>query len=255
MKVRSKKLFSHFLDFLSCLCFLMASVFLGYFVKDIWNDFQSGKTNDRIYSETRQEYEHPTISLCFEPDIKATKLQEYNISLNDFRLAREGKNDLNHSVMPLLEDVRYKFGRDFIVNRWMYFNGNKVNFENVTSVDKTPTDITVKEFVTFNYGTCTVLQLNEKIQTNVRRANILKLKMINSPENPPKLKVFFTSRYNFYGANTLQWNDGKRLSLVIDPSQIMTNYVNLRFTIRKHLKDVSNCSSEIGFYKCMSTRY
>ena len=250
----NRKLFSHFLDFLSWLCFLLASVFLGYFVKDIWNDFQSSKTNDRIYSESRQEYEHPTISLCFEPDIKTTKLQEYNISLNEFRLAREGKKDLNHSVLPLLNDVRYKFGRDFKVNRWMYFDGNKVNFKVINSPEKIPENITVKEFVTYNYGTCTVLQLNERIKTNVRRANILKLKMINDSENPPKLKVFFTSRYNFYGANTLQWNDGKRLSLVIDPKQIMTHYVNLRLTLRKHLKEVSNCSSDVGFYKCMSTR-
>ena len=242
------------IEVFSWVAFLILWIWLGYFVKDIWNDYKSGKTNDRIYSVKRQSYEHPTISLCFEPDVNATKLEGYNISLTEFRLAKEGRKDLNHSVLPLLNDVRYKFGRDFIVNRWMYYNGNKVNFKVLTSLDKIPENITVKEFFTHNYGTCTVLQINREIKTNVRRTNILKLKMIYNPENSPKLKVFFTSRYNFYGAHTLQWNDGKRLSLVIDPKEKKTHHINLRLTVRKYLKEVSNCSLATGFYKCFSSR-
>ena len=79
MKV-NKKLLYHCFEFLSWFSFIVSSIFLGYFVKDIWNDYKSGKTNDRIYSETRQFYEHPTVSICFEPEINNMKLQKYNIT-------------------------------------------------------------------------------------------------------------------------------------------------------------------------------
>ena len=256
MKV-NKKFINYWFKFLSWLSFFVSSVFLGYFVRDIWNDYQSGKTNDRIYSESRQHYEHPTISLCFEPEIKTAKLQDYNITVEDFHFIKDvdSKMIANFSVLPFVHDVRYKIGRDFTL-LWKYYNGKKTYFHSIKSIDDLQQKlgkVIVKELPLWDYGQCTIIQINETIQAPLRRYNILEIKLKDQNiENPPLMKVFFTSKENFYGAAILQWMDGERFALDIDPKQPSKHYVNLRLTKRIQLKEVSNCSD--GFYKCFVKR-
>ena len=117
----NKKLIYYCFEVLSLLSFIVSSVFLAYFVRDIWNDYKSGKTNDRIYSETREYYEHPTITICFEPELNTLKLQKYNItSIEDLYL---GINQ-NIPVISLVHNLRYKIGRDFIII-WRYYDVNE----------------------------------------------------------------------------------------------------------------------------------
>ena len=257
MKV-NKKFIYYWVEFLSWLSFLVASIFLGYFVKDIWNDYQSGKTNDRIYSESRQNYEHPTISLCFEPEIKTAKLQDYNITVKDFHSIKDldSNKDANFSVLPFVHDVRYKIGRDFTL-LWNYYNGRNTDYHSIKSIDDLQQKlgkVIVKELPLWDYGQCTVIQINETIQTPLRRYNILQIELKDqNTGNTPLMKVFFTSKENFYGAAILQWMDGERFALEIDPKLPSKHYVNLKLAKRIQLKEVSNCS-DVGFYKCFARR-
>ena len=73
MKMEAKKLVNYFIDVIYWISLLIASLSLIYFVKDIFDDYKSRKTNDRMYSETMEYYEHPTITICFEPGINITK--------------------------------------------------------------------------------------------------------------------------------------------------------------------------------------
>ena len=65
----SKRLFYLAIELLSWLSLLMLSMGLIFFVREIWNDFQAGKTNDRVYSESWGHFQHPTMAICFEPQI------------------------------------------------------------------------------------------------------------------------------------------------------------------------------------------
>ena len=73
MKMEAKKLMTYFIEVLYWISLFVTSLCLIYFVKDIWDDYKSKKTNDRMYSETMEYYEHPTITICFEPGINITK--------------------------------------------------------------------------------------------------------------------------------------------------------------------------------------
>ena len=253
----NKNLLHIYIEFLSWLSFLLASIFLGYFVKDIWNDFKSGKTNDRIYSETRQYFEHPTIAVCFEPEIDITKLEKYNIiNINDLFLGIDEKIDQDIPVIPLVEEVRYKIGRDFKLI-WKYYDSNGTSTVHTIQTSEhlqgKLNSVIVKELPLFNYGKCTVIQLNDSIQTPIGMYNRLTI-ILESEEKEilPNIKVYFTSKANFVGATTLQWMEGERIALEIDPYQLKSPYVNLRLGIRKQLPEASNCSTDIEYYKCMS---
>ena len=253
----NKKLLHIYIEFLSWLSFLLASIFLGYFVKDIWSDFKSGKTNDRIYSETRQYFEHPTITVCFEPEIDITKLEKYNITnINDLFLGIDEKIHQDIPVVPLVEEVRYKIGRDLKLI-WKYYDSNGTSTVHTIQTSEhlqgKLNSVIVKELPLFNYGKCTVIQLNDSIQTPIGMYNRLTI-ILESEEKEilPNIKVYFTSKANFVGATTLQWMEGERIALEIDPYQLKSPYVNLRLGIRKQLPEASNCSTDIGYYKCMS---
>ena len=87
----------------------------GFFVRDIWADFQEGKTNDRVYSERLNYFEHPTITICFSPQVKISKLQQYNKTLSD--LSIYGKSvEFPISPQSLSDEISYVIGRDFTVN-------------------------------------------------------------------------------------------------------------------------------------------
>ena len=256
--MEKKRLLGYTIQIISWALFFITTICLGYFVKDIWNDFNSRKTNDRVYSESRQEYEHPIISICFEPEIKTYKLQDYNITVEDFHFIKDmvSKNDANFSILPFVNDVRYKIGRDFTLS-WSYYNGNKMDFRMIRSPDDIQQKlgkVIVKELPLWDYGQCTVVQLNDTIKTSLRRYNKLQIELKNqSIGNPPSMKVFFTSKENFYGAAISQWMDGEKFALEIDPKNPSKHYVNLKLIKRIQLKEVSNCS-HVGFYRCLVKR-
>ena len=78
MEVR--KLFYYFVEGLSWISLIVTSIGLLYFVKDIWNDYQMGKTNYRIYFKRQHLFEHPAITICFEQQTNQTTLQKYNLT-------------------------------------------------------------------------------------------------------------------------------------------------------------------------------
>ena len=260
MKV-DKKLIYYSFEVMSWLSFIVSSIFLGYFVRDIWNDYKSGKTNDRIYSETRQYYNHPAITVCFEPELNINKLKKYNATdISDFYFGINKKVDQDIPVIPLIDEIRYKIGRDFTLT-WLYYDTNgtstKHTIETSTPLQGKSNSVIVKELPLYNYGICTVIQLNESIKTPKGLYNSVQILVKNgTKENIPYIKIFFTSKDNFYGASLLQWMNGERFSLDIDPHQQKSPYfINLRLAIRKQLKTASNCSTDVGYYKCLSNGY
>ena len=54
----------------------------GWFMSDVWLKFQSKDTAIKQYSEPRSEL--PTSVLCFDPSVKKSVLDKYNLSMYEF---------------------------------------------------------------------------------------------------------------------------------------------------------------------------
>ena len=87
--METKRVLYILFEVLSWLSLLVLVIWFLYFVRDIWSDFQDRKTNDRVYSNRSNTFEHPTITICFEPQVNTTKLKEYNMTLDDFSKIEE----------------------------------------------------------------------------------------------------------------------------------------------------------------------
>ena len=242
----------------------MLSIGLTFFVRDIWNDFQAGKTNDRVYSESRSYFQHPIIAICFEPQLDETLLKlRYNKTLKDLSIDNfeSSMKDVNVSVKTLLDEVSYKLGKDFSLHLMLSnHESNHHNYilafvNNQNDIEQHKDLFQVEEMPTEHYGTCRVIKLSDKVKGSIKLKNeivvIFKTEDVNEL---PLANIFFTSEENFHGAALHQWAEGEVYALVIDPIQKLDYAVNLKQQIRKRLLDKSYCNSDRGYYKCFAER-
>ena len=262
VEMKGKRSLHSAIEVLSWFSFFALSIGLGLFVKDIWHDYRAGKTNDRVYSESVDYFRHPTISICFEPQLNETTLMEkYNKTITDLNIDSQsmGILDLNVPVSTLLDEVNFKLGRDFTL--FLMFSGHESNNDYIFAYINTMKDaeemqiLKVEYLSTLSYGTCTVIKVSDKVKGSIQLMNGLKLTFKSKDVNKlPLVNVFFTSEENFHGAAWRQWIEGDVYALTIDPKQNLDSTVNLKQQIRRRLKDSSNCHQDGGFYNCMAKR-
>ena len=248
-----KKVLHHTLELSSWIALLITSIGLAYFVKDIWNDFAAEKTNDRVFSERQDVYEHPAISICFEPEVNETTLQKYNMITTDLSIDKMINKTLLVPLLTLAEEISFKIGRDFHIE-FLYVEALKSTIMTINETGKYDS-LQVEELPLFHYGKCTIIYINDEIKTPTQMYNQFNLKFRSSTvENLPLVKIFFTSKNNSYGPVWFQWMEGKQFALAIDPRQEFEYYVNLRLQIQTQLQETSNCSSSITYYTCIARR-
>ena len=250
-----KRWLYYFLEILQWSALIGLSIGLAFFVKDIWNDFQSGKTNDRIYTKKVNNYNHPTITICFEPQFNDTALLKYNKTVYDVR-GELNMNDIETSVETTLSDITYKAGRDYSLTLMMpNAESKKFLIGNVDDANKSmiPGILEVEELPTAHYGTCTVVKVSPTIKASIQMFSALHLEFNteNVTQPLPLVKVFFTSEKNYYGAIWNQWMEGEVFGLEIDAKVNQVYTVNLKQQTRKQLPYASQCTLTSSYYECM----
>ena len=114
------KLIELTLEFFSWSFLIALGIGLGYFVQDIWDDFQTKKTSERVFAEHQSFFKHPAITFCFNPHVNEAKLKKkYNLTLFQYSLhyrtdilGFEGF-DFQESALEIQNNVAFKIGRDF----------------------------------------------------------------------------------------------------------------------------------------------
>ena len=252
-----KNIFRNIIEALSWLALLMLSIGLGLFVKDIWNDFQAGKTNDRVYSKRMNYFEHPTITFCFQPQVNANKLKIYNMTINDL-IAYNQTGAIFPPVTPsiLSDEISYKIGRDFTIDYMISNHGTSREYLAGKLNDTTSAGlIQVEELSLITYGKCTILKISSKIKGWLQMNNEIFLTFLNqNGKDLPLLRIFFTSQKNSYGALLEQWIEGKVYDLTIKPQDKIHYSVSLMPQMRIKLPEKSYCNDKIEYYECFGLR-
>ena len=225
------------------ICLLIGALFFSYDVFCNWNkedtNFKDTKTNETI--------DHPTIVICFEPNVKITELEKYNISLQEFLNYEIKDNVMNHYFKKInttnklinrnkwpdfYENISYRIGRDFNIS--IKFNSKETwdSPYNITINDPNylSDKINFKEIYTLWHGICNQIvpkvEKCEPVLHNYIRVNFND-SIVNKNEDLPNIKVFFTSENNSYGIITSKWSEGKKLSVDIDPKRKLYTTIDL----------------------------
>ena len=162
--MKLKKVLHHTLKLSSWIALLITCIGLAYFVKDIWKDFATEKTNDRVFSERQDAYEHPAISICFEPEVNQTTLLKYNLTTTDLSFYKMVNKTLSVPLLTLAEDISFKIGRDFHIEFW-HFEALKSTMLTINETGKHDS-LQVQELPLVFYGKCTMIYFNDKIKVH-----------------------------------------------------------------------------------------
>ena len=253
-----KRFLCSLLELLSWITLLSLSIGLFFFVKEVWNSFISKDTNDRVYSIQQRYFQHPTITICFEPQLNETALKKYNIEIEEI-LNHYPNENLNMSV-PLkdfVDDVGYKVGRDFKLDFTLTTKDGRYDKISIDheSYGKDFNKVQTEELIGLFYGTCTILKINEELKSPAQTYSGLTFNFNGTDEDDlPIIKIIFTSKNNSYGSFYQQWMEGEKYEIVINPLDRSRHIVNLRQENRLQFNGKSNCSNQVSFYECVSKR-
>ena len=260
--MEGKKLVSIIFEVLCWLSLIALSICLTYFGRDVWNDFESKKTNDRVYSKRVNYFNYPAIIICFEPQINETILMKYNKTFEDLDFYMNPKRiNLTIPVSTLKDEIHYKIGRDYSIELLLStYESNdylRVTIDDgiVSTNTKISSMIQVHELPQSIYGTCSVLKFSKKLKGSIQMHNILTIRFKSTNViDLPKVNFVFASTANIVGMVWEQWMEGEIFSIDIDPSDKGTYTVSLKEQIRKKLPETSYCSLEQNYFECLAQK-
>ena len=228
MEFESKKIIKLFLILLEWLTFGGLMIGVGFFVQEVWRDYQSHVTTIKQYSERFDATDPPTITFCFNPPIKTQVLEKYNLTIPQLLSHDETEKD-----SYILEEGFYKIGRDFNVT-----NRNNVQ-QHLGDNDK----MRLEEIYTFWNGICTKVSPMITFKRLMFYGFVLELSEQIEIKHFPKVDFFLTSEQNAYDIILSQWTDGNQpLQVEADLKEKVQHDLSLQIFNYKKLEIVSNCS-------------
>lgn len=234
-----------FISALSWVAFIGLSIGLGYFVRNIWMDFQSKKTSQRVYTEIVENFLHPTISLCFDPMANTSALKEYDMKLKDLVYSLKTPNT-TMNALKFYQKVGFQLGRDFTISL-MIAGENEMAKITITNV--THDFIDVEEVIHDGGSLCYILTFNENFKTPPQTLNTFQIDF-EANYNLPLVNVFLSSSPNSYGIHSYKWLEGDIINLKLDANEKTVARVSLKSERIEELKEASDCKDDNGYYVC-----
>ena len=211
-----KKLTGNFFLFLEWILYLGLFAIAIFFTWGVMQKYKSRAIGITQYEEKIDV--HPTITICFDEVLGLAMgwqvPEDFNISYNVY-------NKFNHEWQQYIDTLSIG------VND-LLMSDAKVNLEKLyTGYD----------------GTCYRITTTRKIEDG---GVVTEIKISSNGNGLPKMKVYFTSEENSYGATLRTWRDGQIYS--IDTREGDTKFVSL--AVEKHFN--LNCNYQ-SYYECVES--
>ena len=174
----------------------------GLFVKENWDHYQSGSTSIIFTSENVELFENPTITICFEPMAKLSKLAKYNMTENAFI----NSDTRNHSVLnvkltkpwpEIYYETSFRPGQDFILDMKFNRGGNGDREIKIDAQNKWSDLVEIEEINTLGSGLCTKVRIFENVPAIFGGTQIkLVFKDYLNESDIPQAAIYYSSEEN-----------------------------------------------------------
>ena len=219
------------LEWLIILVLLVAS---GFFVKDVWNKFQSKDTGIKVSTkELKNMNDRPTITICFDPNAKPSSLNQYGTTMMEFMSTSAKEPNVSVPYPELYHAVVYRIGIDFNITLKLHDKNYTFLIDN-EDVPKEISEIIEFEVIyTLWKGLCYRITQKIKVVEDMMNSIVIVFNASMPDEDIPEhVDIFFTSEKNPYGVLSLKWIDGNELGFVLKPREMYYYYTDL--TIRQY---------------------
>ena len=187
------------------------------FTDDVVRKFVSNKTSIVFSEEERKEL--PTTVICFNPFVKMSVLDKYNISFYDFKYLQNIK-DLPKAWDAwdkILSETFYEIDKDFNIFFKVLYDKHKLKLGQNIIKDMDGIEVDVEALTTIWNGIC------YKITATFRKKEMidyirLDIKFDNQlmDRDIPKVEIYLTSKANSYGILATNWLQGQVTKFSID---------------------------------------
>ena len=120
-KSKNSRQIEYIFKFINWVIFVGLMVISAIYIKNVLEYYQRGETSIKVTNEVRKDLYHPTITVCFQPIAKYSRLKSYKNSetyyeytLFDFVYNTVPLN-LNKSWPEFYREMSYRIGQDFSV--------------------------------------------------------------------------------------------------------------------------------------------
>ena len=224
----------------------------AFFVRDVVSNFKLHHTSMKALVEESSLMENPTIVLCFQPSIKSSILQKYNVTTKQFHYAKV--ENLNISWIEFSKDLSYKIGIDFEIILFLNDDvGQAIRIQNTSLTQNQSKMIHFEVVNTLEAGLC--YKITPKLKTPRNAMNFIAIAFNQelADEDIPNLKLIFTSEENSFGIINMDWVEGDEFIVEVDPKLNLSHGVNFKAVRQERLELTTRCGKE-SFYKCLSKR-
>ena len=225
------------------------------FVKGVYFEYKTKDTSIKVATKKMTEIENPTITLCFQPYVKYSELNSFNLSYSNFLNFEIPLKNLSMDWQDFYNRVTYKIGRDF--NIYMSINNDYylIIIDNANLTKPYSDWIELEEVYTLFTGLCYKITPKIKTSGGLPTSFILNFDETMPKYNIPKIEMFLTSEENSYGIISSQWDAGDVFRLDIEPYKRYKYKLQLVPEKYEKLKWTSNCSEDGSYISRLSTKY
>ena len=211
----------------------------GCFVQKVWIAYQSKETSVKHYTEKSEEMVPPTVTFCFDPMIKKSVTEKYNLTFLEILGYGNYKTNLS-----LIDEGLYQVGRDFNISSHIFTNSKGVFL--------TPK---YEEILTLYSGKCfKISPINNLKEMEYYIIDIMLIKN-QTERQAPKINFYFTSEDNSYEIITSQSVSGTRPVTIKTKYKESTIYnTNLQILKHKKLDFISKCGHGSKIMTCAAQK-
>ena len=209
----------------------------GCFVQKVWIAYQSKETSVKHYTEKLDKLVPPTVTFCFDPMIKKSVTEKYNLTF--LEILGYGNYETN---LSLIDEGLYQIGRDFNVSSYIFTEG-------VISTPK------YEEILTLYNGKCFKISPITKLKEMEYYIIDITLIKDQTERQTPKINFYFTSEENSYEIITSQSVSGTRPVTIKTKYKESTIYnTNLQILKHKKLDFISKCGHGSKMMTCAAQK-
>ena len=189
----------------------------GFFVKDVWNKYESRATSIKARFVVEDLLDLPVIVICFNPPFKQYVLEKY----------RASNHDIMKSNLTVYQEGIFKIERDFTIT----FSSTSESFNQ--------DDVKIKELYTFYHALCYRILANFKMEPMERF--LININISKEHQNVTNMSFYFTSEQN-----SLNVIDDKVVGNILhfQTKAIGLHTVMLQKSIYKKLQATSSCNGD-----------
>ena len=118
MKIRNRRkgpFYRKFIILLEWTVFIGLILISGLYVEDVWRHYASNETSIKVSRRKLEKLDHPTVTLCFKPFAKPSKMKGLNITIGDFSYGMDIDVKKAKSWLDFYHEASYNIGAECLL--------------------------------------------------------------------------------------------------------------------------------------------